>query len=71
MAGSGDPVRREGGSHIRDDGQAKLTFETEGAAIAHANAVWLRTGRPTNHYLCAQRPRHWHVGKGTPDLERK
>lgn len=71
MAGQGDPIRRLGGSHIREDGMAKVCFETEEEAIAHANIIWIRTGKPTNHYPCAQKPLHWHVGKGTPDLERK
>lgn len=71
MARPGDPIRREGGSHIREDGKAKTAFETEGEASLAADLVWQRTGRPTNHYECAQRPRHWHIGKGIPDLERR
>lgn len=69
MARTGDPVRDEG-SHIRGDGTAKRSYNSEEEAARDANDMWARTGRPYNHYLCSQKPDHWHVGKGVADIRR-
>lgn len=58
-------------SHIREDGSPKIPFFTEEGAVAHANDLWNRTRKPHCAYLCEQKPDHWHVGRGVPDLPKE
>lgn len=60
---------RDDSSHIREDGHAKITYATREEAAKAANLVWSNTGKPQAPYLCGQRPDHWHVGSGTPDIK--
>lgn len=55
-------------SHIREDGRAKLAYATRESAIGMANALWQKTGRPHNVYMCWQMPEHYHIGAGIDDL---
>lgn len=61
-------MARDRGSHVRDDGIAKITYATRDEAARAANVLWARDGTPRNPYMCDQGPEHWHIGKGVADL---
>jgi len=62
---------RNRGTHIREDGTPKRTFDTEESAVWHANRIWESTGKPCNVYRCWMNPEHYHIGGGVPDLKEK
>jgi len=59
---------RDAGSHVLDDGRAKISYEDRAKAVEVANMKWAIDGQPRNVYLCAQKPPHYHVGHGISNL---
>lgn len=64
-------MNREAGSHVLDNGVAKISYESRAQAIEIANVRWAADGKPRNVYKCAQRPEHYHIGHGIADLQTK